>query len=33
MNVSFVTRGDNPDEEKETNFSPMPEGPKGKVLI
>ena len=33
MTVSFVTCGDNPDEEKETNFSSIPEGPKGKVLI
>ncbi|XDB55922.1 hypothetical protein AB1E18_009384 [Capra hircus] len=32
MTVSFVTCGDNPDEEKETNFSSIPEGPKGKVL-
>ena len=33
MTVSFVTCGDNPDEEKETNFSSIPEGLKGKVLI
>ena len=33
MTVSFVTCGDNLDEEKETNFSSMPEDPKGKVLI
>ena len=28
MTVSFVTYGDNPDEEKETNFSSLPKGPK-----
>ena len=33
MTVSFVSCGDNPDEEKETNFSSILEGPKGKVLI
>ncbi|KAI4581557.1 hypothetical protein MJG53_010000 [Ovis ammon polii x Ovis aries] len=32
ITVSFVTCGDNPDEEKETNFSSIPEGPKGKAL-
>ena len=33
MTVSFVTCGDNLDEEKETNFSSMPEDPKGKILM
>ena len=33
MTVSFVTCGDNPDEEKETNFFSIPEGLKGKVLL
>ena len=33
MTVSFVTCRDNTDKEKETNFSSVPEDPKGKVLI
>ena len=33
MTLPFVTCGDNPDEEKETNFSSIPEGLKGKVLL
>ena len=33
MTVFFVTCEDNLDEEKETNFSSVPEDPKGKVLI
>ena len=28
MTLPFVTCGDNPDEEKETNFFSIPEGPK-----